>query len=225
MSFAGVNAMELFSRKICKIPPTTMVATHYLNFEISTFLEKKSSTMAKNQQKKNVKAKKQPAASKHAPGKRSTFNEDRKRAQAEAGGKVKGTNKTKAELGAKIYACLVEDCECTFEAWGAATRHMRTACTMGELPEDKPSIDLSRVKGNALLDEGKAKTKTYPKPTEEEMVEAIEEFRKENEKYDQFKHVMFKVVRKTWGLGEFTSFGFGTFSEFCEKHDFPQRVK
>jgi hypothetical protein len=181
--------------------------------------------MAKNQQKKNGKAKKQPAASKHASGKRSTFNEDRKRAQAEAGGKVKGTNKTKAELGAKIYACLVEDCECTFEAWGLATRHMQTACTVGELPEGKPSIDLSRVKGNALLNEGKAKTKKYPKPTEEELAEAIEDFRKENEKYEQFKHVMFRVVRKTWGPGDFASFGFGTFAEFSEKHGFPQRGK
>lgn len=177
----------------------------------------------KNKQQKK-KGKKEPSATKKtSSGKRSTFNEDRRRTEAESG-KVKRKNLTKAEQGEKLYACLIEDCECTFDAWGGATRHMQI-CDVGDLPEGKLRLDLSRAKGNALLKEGKAEVKTYPVPTEKDLVKAVFEYYKENKDPKVFKHVLFRVVQKTWGPGDFTRFEFGTFNEFCKKHGFPELTK
>lgn len=177
-----------------------------------------------NKKGKSPVAKKDPSDAKH-----SSFNEDRRSAEAAAGkgrrGKGKGKKPlTAAEQGEKLYACLVEDCEEIFDTWRDATRHMRDTCKCGKLPEGtKPNLKDSRDKANGLLQEGRVQAKTYPVPADEaEVADSIRAFyrvrgsaegkpRKEQQllKLDLIKH---------WGPGNFSRFGFGDLIEFCERH-------
>jgi hypothetical protein len=177
----------------------------------------KSKTLAVNKKNQSPGAKHKDRNNKEKE--RSTVNEDRRRAAKESG-KVGKVPLTSEELGEKLYACLVPDCEETFDAWRAATRHMQN-CDRGKRPEDagKPRIYDSRKKANDLLEEGRAKVKTYPVPTEEEIVSAVREFyEQESTKDNQRKHAYQLVVVKKWGPGDFSRFGFGEFEEFGNRH-------
>lgn len=170
--------------------------------------------MAKKQQSPKKSREKRPVTA----ATRSTFNEDRRRAKA---GQAPKPNRTKAELGAKVYTCLHEGCESTFETWGVTVRHMRRCGGGEELASGKPCLHASRAKGNALLQAGKIQLKSYPEPTEVELAEAVGDFYIQNRDPKKFRHVLNKVVQETWGPGDFVRFGFGSFVEFCQKHDFP----
>lgn len=62
---------------------------------------------------------------------------------------------TKAGQGEKKYSCLGHECEETFDAWNAATRHMQKCEEHQLLESKKPNMQLSRKKANDLLQEGK----------------------------------------------------------------------
>jgi hypothetical protein len=182
-------------------------------------------TFKKNMSNKKGKApvaKKDPSNTKH-----SSFNEDRRSAEAAAGKTYRGKGKkplTAAEQGEKLYACLVEDCEEIFDTWRDATRHIRDTCKCGRLPEGtKPNIKDSREKANDLLQEGRVQAKTYPVPTDEaEVADAIRAFyrvRGSTERNPRKEQQLLKLdMIKHWGPGNFSRFGFGDLVEFCERH-------
>jgi hypothetical protein len=191
-----------------------------------------TNTFKKNMSNKKGKlpvAKKDPSNAKH-----SSFNEDRRSAEAAAGKVYRGKGKkplTAAEQGEKLYACMVEDCEEIFDTWREATRHMRDTCKCGRLPQGtKPHIKDSREKANGLLREGRvqAKTaKTYPVPTDEaEIADTIRAFYRvrgtgiaEANRQPRKEQQLLKLdIIKHWGPGNFSRFGFGDLVEFCERH-------
>jgi hypothetical protein len=127
---------------------------------------------------------------------------------------------TKAGQGEKMYSCLGHECEETFDAWRDATRHMQKCEQHQQLENKKPDIHLSRKKANDLLQEGKTSIKSYPVPTEEELVEALREsFSKGPSTKVCRKDVLPLAIRNRWGPGEFSKFGFGTIQDFLKRHD------
>jgi hypothetical protein len=186
-----------------------------------------SNTFKKNMSNKKGKSpvtKKDPSTAKY-----STFNEDRRSAEAATGKIGFGKNRfTGAEQGEKLYACLIEDCEEIFDTWRDATRHIRNTCSCGRLPEGsaKPDIKDSRKKANDLLQTGRVQAKTYPVPTDEaEVADAIREFyrvRGSTEDNPPKEQQLLKLaIAKHWGPGEFSRFEFGDLAEFCERHAIP----
>ena len=125
------------------------------------------------------------------------------------------------------YACLKDECEKVFETWGEARKHMKACGYMGSHVKNGqtckgPSIEASRAKGIRIYGHAPDR-RAAPKETvtEEGLVEIVSKyFANGPPTYDYRKDVMAKVIRPKYGHFQFHEFGFGTFTEFLQRHGF-----
>jgi hypothetical protein len=115
---------------------------------------------------KQKKSEKGPAKKKKQPPVKHHVELDNNKAKPSTKDTKKDLDQSRARR--ELYACLGDECEEAFDAWGFARRHM-LKCSKRSSDDGKPNMHESRKKANDLLQEGKAEDTKYPVPTEEEL--------------------------------------------------------